>query len=76
MLPLGLLEHGGEDCWSNCKKSGKCDWCGTQGFCCRKGVIGGGCDGWGGPSNHQCFLRPTGDKIFYKLWSMKLPIFP
>merc|ERR1711868_310696 len=27
-----------KDCWYNCGVSGgKCDWCGTNGYCCRKG---------------------------------------
>ena len=38
-------------------QQGKCDWCGADGWCCRKGADwrGSGCDGTrGGPNNHQC----------------------
>ena len=64
---LGSLEHGGEECYSHkCnQKNGKCAWCGTGGYCCRIGHKGGGCNGFfGGPSMHQCVLKPTSDKCF------------
>ena len=56
----GSVEHAGEDCWTGCNyKQGKCGWCGTDGWCCRKDWIGNGCDGtFGGQSNHQCVLKP------------------
>ena len=56
----GSLENAGEDCWNGCNhKEGKCGWCGTDGWCCRKDWIGNGCDGtFGGQSNHQCVLKP------------------
>ena len=39
-------------------KEGKCDWCGTDGWCCRKGWVGNGCDGTiGGSNGHQCVLN-------------------
>ena len=44
----GSLKNGGEDCWDECNsQGGKCAWCGTDGWCCRKGEdwIGNGCDG-------------------------------
>jgi len=55
------LENGGKDCWSGCSKTqGKCDWCGADGWCCRKNWIGNGCDGKiGGNWGHQCVLKPT-----------------
>ena len=57
------VEHSGEDCWSRCNQQpGKCDWCGTNGWCCRKGEdwIGNGCDGtFGGQSQHLCVLDPS-----------------
>ena len=58
------LENGGKDCWNVCHThypwaGGKCDWCGKDGWCCKKGTIGNGCDGtFGGPFNHQCALKP------------------
>ena len=71
------LEHGGEECYNyKCnQKNGKCDWCGTRGYCCRKGHKGGGCDGsFGGSSSHQCVLKPIGDKNNYRLWKWPLKI--
>ena len=60
------LENGGEKCWGRCnKQEGKCDWCGTEGWCCRKDRIGNGCDGTFGGSgvfntgvHHECHLHP------------------
>ena len=54
-----LLENGFQDCWNGCnKQEGKCAWCGTDGWCCRKDRVGNGCDGnIGGPNNHQCVLK-------------------
>ena len=50
----------GEDCWDGCnKQQGKCEWCGSEGYCCRQGWEGNECDGtFGGPNNHQCVLKP------------------
>ena len=57
-----LLENSGKNCLVGCnKKQGKCDWCGMDGWCCRKGTdwVGNGCDGtFGGPSSHRCVLKP------------------
>lgn len=55
------LTHANEDCWSQCQgKEGKCSWCGTEGYCCKKGSIGGGCDGsFGGKTGHVCALKPN-----------------
>ena len=56
------LENGGIDCYTGCnQQQGKCDWCGMDGWCCRKGIdwVGNGCDGtFGGPSSHRCVLKP------------------
>ena len=56
----GSLENSGEDCWNGCNyQGGKCDWCGIDGWCCRQGVIGNGCDGtFGGETSHRCVLKP------------------
>ena len=61
---LVKLAHSGEECWLSkykCnKQEGKCDWCGTEGWCCRKDFIGNGCDGsFGGESGHRCVLKPN-----------------
>ena len=57
----GSLEHAGEDCLNGCNsQEGKCDWCGTNGWCCRKDSIGNGCDGtFGGTNSHQCALKSS-----------------
>ena len=54
------MEHADENCWNICNLiEGKCPWCGTEGWCCRKGRIGNGCDGSiGGNNQHQCVLKP------------------
>merc|ERR1712083_799882 len=58
------FKHGGMNCWEGCDKiRGKCDWCGTEGYCCKKGVNGNGCDGsfdYGGPYEWQtiCVQKP------------------
>ena len=40
------IENEGKDCWNGCKKTqGECEWCGTEGWCCRLGWKGNGCDG-------------------------------
>ena len=53
------LKNQGKDCWTGCNRTqGMCDWCGFDGWCCRKDWIGNGCDGnFGGPNNHQCVLK-------------------
>ena len=36
-----------------------CDWCGLDGWCCRKDWVGNGCDGTiGGTNHHRCQLYP------------------
>merc|ERR1712050_106971 len=39
------LENADQDCWSACGgKQGKCRFCGTEGYCCRKDFkVGDGC---------------------------------
>ena len=66
-LCLGFgLENGGQHCWAGCNsQQGKCAWCGTDGWCCKKGWTGNGCDGtFGGSNHHLCVLKPSG--IFFK----------
>ena len=62
---LGPLEHAGENCWNPCNtRQGKCNWCGTDGWCCSLGSIGNGCDGsFGGDRGHVCVIKP-GKLIF------------
>ena len=56
----GQLENVNKDCWFQCnKQQGKCNWCGTDGWCCKAGTIGNGCDGtFGGRKGHRCALKP------------------
>ena len=57
---LVQLAHSGEDCWIACnEQGGKCDWCGSEGWCCRKDWVGNGCDGLFGGSFHMCVLKPN-----------------
>merc|ERR1712216_198748 len=55
--PIG--KNAGDKCWSQCgQKTGRCpQFCG-QGWCCRIGWSGNGCNGnMGGESNHRCAYR-------------------
>ena len=55
-----LLENDNKACWSECnQQEGRCNWCGTRGWCCKLSSIGSGCNGlFGGENNHQCKLKP------------------
>merc|ERR1711981_1111033 len=55
--------NAGKDCWTPCsKKQGKCAWCGTAGFCCRKGWKGNGCTGAMGINNRHTCVQATAVK--------------
>ena len=70
MLISGLnLMNADKQCWYSCGgKQGKCSWCGSDGWCCRKNgndpywlptAQSNGCDGtFGGSNQHQCALKP------------------
>ena len=78
MLISGLnLMNAGKNCFSACggtmendpmEVQGKCSWCGSDGWCCRKNgddpywlptAQSNGCDGtFGGPNQHHCVLKP------------------
>ena len=51
----------------NCNgMEGQCDWCGNDGWCCRKEWIGNGCDGSiGGTNRHACVLNPGKNILSY-----------
>ena len=52
-------------------EAGKCNWCGTDGWCCAKSVIKNGCDGtFGGDDVHRCVLKPKGDKKIFFLFTL------
>ena len=57
--PIGL------DCWDDCnKQQGPCEWCGSEGYCCKIGMIGNGCDGtFGGDKVHKCVFEPISKLI-------------
>ena len=55
------LKHKGKNCLKKCEKTqGRCNWCGSKGYCCRKNwTAGNGCDGsFGGTNQHVCALKP------------------
>ena len=63
------LMNAGIQCWYSCgEKQGKCPWCGSDGWCCRKNANNpywlptaqsNGCDGtFGGLNKHECVLKP------------------
>ena len=74
------MENGGKNCLVGCnKEQGKCDWCGMDGWCCRKDSVGNGCDGtFGGINDHQCVLKPgnpdyvINDLCFYLIFKTNL----
>merc|ERR1712088_556707 len=53
------LENAGQNCWDGCnQQQGKCSWCGPNGYCCKDGESGNGCDGsFGGVNFHACTLN-------------------
>jgi len=56
-IPASLFGCTAFDCWSSCgkKDGGACSWCGSNGFCCRKGFDG--CPSGAGdvsPDRHRC----------------------
>jgi len=56
------LENQNQNCWTGCNQlQGKCGWCGVEGYCCKKGMKGNGCDGSiGGIVDYLCVLNPKG----------------
>jgi len=52
----------GQNCWNACKNDGRCDWCGTAGYCCRNSGWGrqrNGCWNTGGNhGRHVCQYDP------------------
>merc|ERR1719265_2961712 len=53
------LRNQGANCWTPCDRTaGRCDFCGTEGVCCREGFAGDPeeCGGRGAPSFHTCIL--------------------
>ena len=61
----GGIQNEGQQCWDQCgHKNGDCDWCGSEGMCCRQGGhwAKDGCDGSvGGHNRHECAKKPTVD---------------
>ena len=62
------MEHAGESCWDQCNGTQvllaleRCNYCGTDGMCCRDKWVGIECDGtYGGVSEHECVLKPGTD---------------
>ena len=54
------MENGDKDCLTQCKDiQGKCpDYCGFDGYCCKKDSTGNGCDGSiGGSDRLECVLK-------------------
>ena len=58
------LQNAGLDCWRHCGSvQGRCEWCGTEGYCCTTKInwndTSNGCDGtFGGARKHECTLKP------------------
>ena len=77
-ISVQKLENPDQDCWSACGgKQGKCRFCGTEGYCCRKDFKeGDGCDGtFGGEKHHLCVLKPGGIHTFLQKWTWVSIIF-
>ena len=53
---LAKFKNEGKECRKHCRKPyGDCDWCGTEGKCCRKNRLGGSCTGYeGDPGFYIC----------------------
>ena len=54
----------GQYCWIECNwLLGPCNWCGTEGMCCKVGIEGNGCDGtMGGNGQYYCTDDPVEGK--------------
>lgn len=58
------LERQGHNCWGSCgHRGGSCNWCGSEGACCRRGWGGdpSECGNNGGDGYHMCTLRVSSD---------------
>ena len=55
-FPFLELSNEGKDCRQHCDV-GDCDWCGTEGKCCRKNWIGGSCNGFEGARYSRACVR-------------------
>lgn len=56
------LKNLGKECWNkaNCRDGPCPNFCGTFGYCCRKGWRRNGCDGIiGGAHHHRCAKKPV-----------------
>ena len=66
---LAEIENEGKDCWEDCNEiQGKCSYCGSMGFCCRKNYYehSNGCDGtFGGDEIHVCVLPPGNYSVYW-----------
>ena len=48
-----------KDCFAKCgQKSGPCKDCGTNGLCCKRGLVENGCDGNMGKRSHHTCVTP------------------
>jgi len=66
------LQNVGRECWLQCNQvDGRCLFCGTEGLCCRMGMLwkGNECDGKIGISSdhHHCVARPE-DSLLPAYW--------
>ena len=60
-LETSKLQNSDERCWGKCEaKDGPCEWCGTEGWCCRQKNIKNGCDGNLGSKNHHICVHGLG----------------
>ena len=60
---IAIIENEGTDCWNGCNHTqGPCQWCGSEGFCCKFGWVGNGCDGnMGAAEGHVCTEKGNHD---------------
>ena len=68
-LFIAEIENEGKGCWDECKQNqGKCSWCGSMGYCCRKDYfdLSKGCDGtFGGDADNHVCVKPPGNYSMY-----------
>ena len=63
-LESNELQNQGEDCLDVCRTQGKCDFCGSKGWCCKQGFVGSGCNGiFGGRDKHKCVQKPEEEEM-------------
>ena len=71
-LEEGIAKSIGSDPPDSNESHGQCtSYCGAQGWCCRKGQTGNGCNGRiGGSGKHVCIPKPGLNEVSFNFNSL------